>query len=154
MINFNFISTPVYTVFNFNKPLIKQWVKEIIISENKKKGTIIFNFCTDNQLLEINKKYLNHNYYTDIISFDYTENNKISGDIYISMDRIYDNSITFNTNIYNEMYRVLSHGILHFCGYKDKSEAESVTMRLKEEEKISKLYDLIVSRETIINKIN
>jgi len=154
MINFNYISKPVYTVFNFNKPLIKQWIKEIILSENKKSGTIIFNFCTDIQLLEINKKHLNHNYFTDIISFDYTENNVISGDIYISMDRIYDNSVTFNTNIENEMYRVLSHGILHFCGYKDKSDAESFTMRYKEDEKITIIQKLIVSRETIINKIN
>ena len=150
MINFNYISKPVYTVFNFNKPLIKKWIKEIILSENKKLGHIVFNFCNDEELLKLNKQYLKHNFYTDIISFDYSEDNKISGDIYISMDRVYDNSFTHKTiTIDNELYRVLSHGVLHFCGYKDKSEAESLTMRFKENEKINIIKNIIVSRETI-----
>ena len=150
MIKFNYTSKPVYTIFNFNTLLIKDWLKEIIASENKKLGTVVFNFCTDDQLLQINKQFLNHNFYTDIISFDYTKNNIISGDIYISMDRVYDNALFYNSKS-NELYRVLSHGILHFCGYKDKTSAESQTMRFKEDEKINILNKLIVSRETINN---
>lgn len=150
MISFNYISKPVYSVFNINRPLIKDWIKEIIISENKKLGQIVFNFCNDEELLKINKQYLKHNFYTDIISFDYSIKNKISGDIYISMDRVYDNSFTHKTLTSDELYRVLSHGILHFCGYKDKTEAESFTMRIKENEKINIIKNIIVSRETII----
>lgn len=150
MISFNFISKPVYSVFNINRPLIKEWIKEIIISENKKLGQIFFNFCNDEELLQINKQYLKHNFYTDIISFDYSNKNKISGDIYISMDRVYDNSFTHKTLTSDELYRVLSHGILHFCGYKDKTDAESFTMRIKENEKINIIKNIIVSRETII----
>jgi rRNA maturation RNase YbeY len=136
MISFNFISKPVYTVFNFNKPIFKNWIKQIILSENKKLGTIVFNFCTDDFLLEINKQYLNHNYYTDIISFDYSDGYILSGDIYISMDRIYDNSKHYQSDIFEELLRVLSHGILHFSGYKDKTETEILVMRAKEIEKI------------------
>ncbi|MFY7810398.1 MAG: rRNA maturation RNase YbeY [Flavobacterium sp.] len=136
MISFNFISKPVYTVFNFNKPIFKNWIKQIILSENKKLGTIVFNFCTDDFLLEINKQYLNHNYYTDIISFDYSDGHILSGDIYISMDRIYDNSKHYQSDIFEELLRVLSHGILHFSGYKDKTETEILVMRAKEIEKI------------------
>lgn len=150
MISFNFISKPVYSVFNINRPLIKEWIIEIIKSENKKLGQIVFNFCNDEELLKINKQYLKHNFYTDIISFDYSIKNKISGDIYISMDRVYDNSFTHKTLTSDELYRVLSHGILHFCGYKDKTEAESFTMRIKENEKINIIKNIIVSRETII----
>jgi probable rRNA maturation factor len=136
MISFNFITKPVYTVFNFNRSNYKNWIKQIILSENKKLGTITYIFCNDDYLLSINKQYLNHNYYTDIISFDYSDSNKISGDIFISMDRIYDNSRLLNANIQEELLRVVSHGLLHFCGYKDKTEAEINTMRFKEEEKI------------------
>jgi probable rRNA maturation factor len=136
MISFNFISKPVYTVFNFNRSIYKNWIKQIILSENKKLGTITFIFCNDEYLFSINKQYLNHNYYTDIISFDYSDSNKISGDIFISMDRIYDNAKLLNTNIQEELLRVVSHGLMHFCGYKDKTEAEKNTMRFKEEEKI------------------
>lgn len=140
MISFSFLSKPVYTVFTFNKSNFKYWIKEIIISENKSIGNISFIFCNDEHLLSINKQYLNHNYYTDIISFDYSTITKISGDIFISMDRVYDNSKLLNTNINEELLRVMSHGILHFCGYKDKSEAETHTMRFKENEKI-KIYN-------------
>ena len=154
MISFNFISKPVYTVFNFNKNLFKIWINEIALSENKKINVINYIFCTDDYLLNINKKYLKHNYYTDIISFDYSENNKLSGDIYISMDSIYDNSKIYNSNINDELLRVLSHGVLHYCGYKDKTPSEIQTMRYKEEEKISIFKNLIVSRETIKNKNN
>jgi probable rRNA maturation factor len=141
MISFNFISKPVYTVFNFNRSNYKNWIKQIVLSENKKSGTITYIFCNDEYLLSINKQYLNHNYYTDIISFDYSNSNKISGDIFISMDRIYDNAKLLNTNIQEELLRVMSHGLLHFCGYKDKTESEKNTMRFKEEEKIKIFYN-------------
>lgn len=141
MISFNFITKPVYTVFNFNRSNYKNWIKQIILSENKKLGTITYIFCNDEYLLSINKQFLNHNYFTDIISFDYSDSNKISGDIFISMDRIYDNSRLLNTNIQEELQRVISHGVLHFCGYKDKTEAETHTMRFKEEEKIKIFYN-------------
>ena len=100
MIKFYYISKPVYSVFIFDKTLIKLWIKNIVLSEKRKLGYIFFNFCTDSHLLSINQKHLKHNSYTDIISFDYSENNKINGEIYISMDRVYDNSFLYNTNYF------------------------------------------------------
>ena len=113
------------------------WLTKVIESENKKLGEINYIFCDDEYLLEINKQYLNHDYYTDIISFDYTENEVVSGDIFISIDRVKENASDYGVSFDNELKRVIIHGILHFCGYKDKSQEEERMMRLKEEEKIN-----------------
>lgn len=118
----------------------KDWIKTICASEGFTIGELNFIFCNDSYLLEINQKYLQHDTYTDIITFDYTEGNKISGDIYISVDRVKENSTIYAVSFNNELLRVLSHGVLHLIGYKDKKEEQILEMRLKEEEKIKMFH--------------
>ena len=132
MINFNY-----ETDFNLdNEEAIASWLSAVIISENKKEGEISFIFCDDEYLHKINLEYLNHDTLTDVISFDYTMGNEISGDVFISVERVKDNAGDFNVSFEDELKRVLVHGILHYCGYKDKGEAEELLMRTKEDEKI------------------
>lgn len=116
------------------------WISNILKSENKDEGKINYIFCDDEYLLQINQQYLNHDYYTDIISFDYTIGNEINGDIFISIDRVNDNAAEFNVSFHEELLRVLSHGVLHFCGYKDKTIEEETLMRNKEDEKIKMFH--------------
>ncbi len=136
-----FTETVAKPVLKFR--LITQWLKEIIFQHNKKLGNINYIFCDDNYLLELNKQYLNHNYYTDIITFDYVEGNKISGDIYISKNRVADNSEKLGVNLEDEFIRVILHGVLHLLNYKDKSSLEKKSMRRLEDEYISKYKNLI-----------
>lgn len=112
------------------------WIETIITSEDKVVGEIAYIFCNDDYLHAINMQYLNHDTLTDIISFDYTEGDIISGDIFISIERVKDNAIDFNVSFEEELKRVLAHGVLHFCGYKDKTNIDAALMRSKEEEKI------------------
>ena len=105
------------------------FISNILISEKKTEGDIVLIFCSDEYLLEINKKHLNHNYYTDIITFDYCVENIVSGDLYISIDRVKENAKTFNDSFINELSRVVIHGVLHLCGYNDKTEADQKNMR-------------------------
>jgi probable rRNA maturation factor len=112
------------------------WISKVILSESKKEGDINFIFCDDDFLLEINKQYLNHDYYTDIISFDYSVGNELHGDVFISVERVQENAEDFNVTFDEELKRVIIHGILHYCGYKDKSEEDEAIMRNKEDEKI------------------
>lgn len=123
-----------------NEKNYTEWIENVIISENKELGEVNYVFCDDDYLLEINKQYLNHDYYTDIISFDYSEDNVIGGDIFISIDRVNENAAEFNVDFLNELKRVMIHGILHYCGYKDKSSSEETLMRNKEEEKIKMFH--------------
>ena len=122
------------------EPVYEKWIQQIIISENKTEGELNFIFCDDECLLDINQRYLDHDYYTDIISFDYSLANELHGDIFISIDRVMENASTFNVSFQNELLRVMAHGILHYCGYKDKLEADSKEMRLKENEKIAMFH--------------
>jgi probable rRNA maturation factor len=112
------------------------WIETIVESENKILGEISYIFCDDEYLHSINMQYLNHDTLTDIISFDYTEGDIISGDIFVSIERVEDNAKDFNVSFDEELKRVLAHGVLHYCGYKDKSEKDALLMRTKEEEKI------------------
>ncbi len=105
------------------------FISNILISEKKTEGDVVLIFCSDEYLLEINKKHLNHNYYTDIITFDYCVENIVSGDLYISIDRVKENAKTFNDSFINELSRVVIHGVLHLCGYSDKTEADQKNMR-------------------------
>lgn len=114
------------------KTKLKQWIKAITETEKHVLGEINYIFCTDNELLEINQKHLNHNTFTDIITFDYTENTTINSDIFISVERITENATKFNVTFEEELHRVMIHGILHLCGYKDKSKADAELMRKKE----------------------
>jgi len=120
---------------------IKQWIASEIEKENFELGNINYIFCSDEYLLKMNIKHLEHDYYTDIISFDYCEDNLISGDLFISLDRIKENAVLYGTNE-SEIYRVMIHGILHLCGYKDDTEEESENMRQRENEALLRL-DLI-----------
>ena len=112
------------------------WLKRVIASEDKKLEEVSFIFCDDEYLLEINRKYLDHDTYTDIISFDNCVGNILAGDIFISTERVAENAREYGVDFQEELRRVLAHGILHFCGYSDKSDMESAEMRRKEEEKM------------------
>jgi rRNA maturation RNase YbeY len=136
MINFNYETE----FFLTNESIIQLWLEDIIKSENKTIGEINFIFCDDDYLLRLNQEYLNHDTLTDIISFDYTLGNEISGDIFISIERVKENAVDFNVTFEEELARVLSHGLLHYCGYKDKSPEDTLKMREKENEKISMFH--------------
>lgn len=122
--------------------IISKWLKEIIQVNNKEAGNISYIFCDNDYLLEINKRYLEHDYYTDIITFDYVEGNVIGGDIFISCEMVSENSEKFGEDLKDEYLRVLSHGILHLIGYCDGTDEEKAVMREKETEYIS-LYKKI-----------
>ena len=113
------------------------WIENTIRSENKKAGDISFIFCSDDYLLEVNKEYLNHDYYTDVITFDYVEENIISGDIFISIDRIKENADEFKVSFSDELNRIMIHGVLHLLGYKDKTADEKQLMTTKEDKYLS-----------------
>lgn len=119
-----------------NESYFTDWISRIIGIEGFLLGEVSYIFCDDGYLLGINKRYLNHDTYTDIISFDYTSGNLISGDIFISVDRILDNASEFGVEFKEELLRVMSHGILHLMGYMDKSDSDIKVMRMKEKEMI------------------
>ena len=134
MIDFQFIGTKkIPTKNNLS------WIKKIISSEKKILGRIVFVFCNDAYLLTKNIQFLNHNTLTDVITFDYCNGRKISGDILISLERIKENSKIYNVTFLNELDRVMAHGLLHLLGYKDKSEEDAKIMRSKENYYLSKL---------------
>lgn len=120
---------------------VNAWLKELIFEENKQLGDIVIVWCSDSYLLEVNKQYLSHDYYTDIITFDYSEGEKLSGDLMISLDRVRANALEIlggKEMFHVELLRVLAHGVLHLCGYKDKTESEELVMRAKEDYYIKK----------------
>ncbi len=119
---------------------ISNWLSSVILSESKKEGDINYIFCDDEYLHKINVEYLNHDTLTDIISFDYSVGNELHGDIFVSVERVADNAKDFEVSFDEELKRVLVHGILHYVGYKDKSEDDEVKMRQKEEEKIAMFH--------------
>ena len=116
------------------------WVTRIITSEDSVVGNINFIFCEDHYLLKINQEYLKHDTYTDIITFDYSEDGLIHGDIFISVERVKHNAAAYNTSFNEELLRVMAHGLLHLLGYNDKSERDIMGMREKEEEKIKMFH--------------
>jgi rRNA maturation RNase YbeY len=117
---------------------IKEWIKAVAEIHNKKIGDINYIFCSDEYLLRINKEYLLHDYYTDIITFDYCSNNILSGDIFISIDRVNDNAVIYSTSE-TELYRVIIHGLLHLIGFDDHSEVDKKQMREQENNAIKML---------------
>lgn len=120
----------------------KQWLEDLILSEGKKLGEINYIFCDDEYLLKINQDYLQHDYYTDIITFDYVKGKTISAEIFVSLQRISDNASTLSRDYEDELRRVLAHGILHLIGYKDKTEEEEKEMRRMEDVYLEKYRDL------------
>jgi probable rRNA maturation factor len=136
MINFNYETDFILE----NETDYEEWIALSIQSEKKKLGELTYVFCDDEYLHKINVEYLNHDTLTDIISFDYTEGDVISGDIFISVERVKDNASDFNTSFNEELKRVIIHGVMHYCGYKDKSKNDELLMRKKEDEKIAMFH--------------
>ena len=120
-----------------NELVYSNWLSEIIKSENKTEGDLNFIFCDDEYLLKINIEFLSHDTLTDIISFDYTIGNELHGDVFISIERIKENATIFEVAFNEELLRVMAHGTLHLCGFKDKTPEDISTMRKKENEKIN-----------------
>ena len=112
---------------------IKPWIEKIIITEEKRLGEINYIVCDDEYLLKINQDFLDHDYYTDIITFDQVRGKTISGEIFVSLQRIKDNASLISKNYEEEKKRVIAHGVLHLCGYKDKTEEQQKIMRAKED---------------------
>jgi rRNA maturation RNase YbeY len=123
-----------------NEEAFTAWLSSVIESEMKKEGEINYIFCDDEYLHKINLEYLNHDTLTDIISFDYSMGNELHGDIYVSIERVLDNAKVYEVTFEEELKRVLVHGILHYCGYKDKSDEDEALMRSKEEEKMKMFH--------------
>lgn len=139
----NFFNEEIVFIFP-QKGKSRQWIKEIFKKEGKKDGVLNFIFCSDNFLFDINKRYLNHNTYTDVITFDLSSQKTIiNADIYISVDRVKENAKTFKSSIQKELYRVMCHGVLHLLGYNDKSPDEAILIREKEDFYLSLLPKFI-----------
>ena len=131
-------------VLDVSPEFFVSWICKVVEEEGFELGGLSLVFCSDEYLLEMNKKHLNHDYYTDIITFDYTEESVVAGDLFISVDRVKENATVNNVMFHVERNRVVVHGVLHLMGYNDKSEAEQSEMIRKENWALS----LIVPRET------
>jgi rRNA maturation RNase YbeY len=131
------------TSYSFSKKkLLKAFLKNIFLAEGKSLKSLSFIFCTDNFLIQLNKKYLDHNYFTDILTFDLSEQNEqLTGEIYISVDRIKENAKLYNTLIINELHRIMIHGVLHLCNYNDKIFSEKKLMTARENYYLAKLKE-------------
>lgn len=137
------ISFSLETKYNLkSRTLIKKWLKQIIENKGYKLGTLSYILCDDDYLLEINKQYLQHEFYTDIITFDYVENGVINGDIFISVDRVKENAASFGVSEREELMRVFAHGVLHLSGLKDATSEEATQMRKAENESLELLKEL------------
>ena len=123
-IDFNLINEASYSA----------WLSSVILFEQKKEGEINYIFCDDAYLHKLNLQYLDHDNFTDIISFDYSLGNELHGDIFISIERVTENAVDYDVSMEEELRRVMCHGILHYCGFKDKLEADIIVMREKEDE--------------------
>lgn len=134
----SFINLPK-SILKGKKRSVKLWLHKTAHVHGSRIEQLNFNFCSDADLLEINKKFLNHNTYTDIITFDYSEKQKIAGEIYISTDRVTENAEKFSSAIEIELLRVLVHGVLHLCGFKDKSSVQKRQMRKNEDAALKNL---------------
>jgi len=129
-----------------SKKILKIWVEKIVTTENRKLKNLSYNFCSDEELFQKNKQFLNHTTYTDIITFDYSEENLLSGEIYISAERVKENADKFKIPFSDELIRVMAHGVLHLCGYKDKSPIQQKQMCAAEDRAI-KLFSQSLLRK-------
>lgn len=121
-----------------NKRNISQWLSYVVDNEGLTLGEVAIVCCSDDYLLEVNRNYLNHDYFTDIITFDYTDNQVVSGDLMISIDRIRDHAKKYEVSVEDELHRVMVHGVLHLCGYKDKRKSDKELMTSKENHYLKK----------------
>ena len=122
---------------------VKKWITTVVSSQNKTVGTIGYFFCSDSYLINVNRTYLNHDTYTDIITFDYAVGNMVSGDIMISIERVKENASIFHTSFEQELLRVIIHGVWHLLGQGDKSENEAAEMRNRENDSLA-LWNTII----------
>jgi probable rRNA maturation factor len=136
MTNFNYETEFILE----NEEAIAAWISNVITSEKKNEGEVNYIFCDDEYLHKMNLEHLGHDTLTDIISFDYCVGNEINGDIFISVERVAENAIDFNVTFDDELKRVLIHGVLHYCGYKDKTDEDELLMREKEDEKLAMFH--------------
>ena len=126
------------TEFNLqNSQEVASWISAIILNENFEEGELSYIFCDDEYLHKLNVEFLKHDTLTDIISFDNSLGNQINGDIFISVERVKENTSSFNTTFENELHRVIIHGVLHYCGYNDKTKKDADLMRVKENKALS-----------------
>lgn len=133
------------TVFFYaRKHLTNRWLKETASNESKRIGDLNIIFCSDSYILDINKKYLGHDFYTDIITFDYCEESVLSGDLFISVDTVRDNSELYETSFDDEIHRVIVHGLLHLIGYDDHTDSDKKIMRAKENQYLDLLKSMDV----------
>lgn len=122
--------------------LMSRWLKQIAAFHRRKLGDINYIFCSDKRILEVNIEYLGHDYYTDVITFDYDEGQRVSGDLFISLETVASNAEMLGIAYEEELLRVMAHGVLHLCGFKDKTEEDAANMRLREQEALALLNDL------------
>lgn len=135
MINFNY-----ETDFSLeNEEQISKWISSVILSESCKEDEINYVFCDDEYLHKLNVEFLDHDTLTDIISFDYSIGKTIQGDVFISLERVADNAKDFSVSFEAELHRVIVHGVLHYCGYKDKTDQDAKEMRAKENHYLAQL---------------
>lgn len=120
---------------NFAK--VSGWLNEIAGRYNRIIGNLVYKFCSDEEILRVNREFLNHDYYTDIITFDYSIGEKVGADIFISLETVKSNAVLFNVSYKEELLRVIAHGLLHLCGLKDKSPEERISMESAENEALS-----------------
>ena len=116
-----------------SKRLLKAWIKEFVSNHGKKVGELAFVFCSDEKILEVNQNFLQHDYYTDIITFDYCEGEIVSGDIFISVERVLENAASHKVDYNTELLRILAHGVLHLIGFQDKKEKNKIEMTRNED---------------------
>lgn len=127
-------------LFDYSKA--ESWLQEVIESTLKTVGSLSFIFCSDEYLLKMNRQFLNHDYYTDIITFNYSSRKTVSGDLFISVDTVESNAINFNLSFHDELHRVMVHGVLHLLGWDDLTEADRIKMRTQEDFWLERLSGL------------
>lgn len=140
MITFNNYNVKMPAI---ERKLVREWLKKIADGHGRQVGNLNYIFCDDERILEINKKFIGHDYYTDIITFDYSDPKVVHGDMYISLDTVFSNSKKFNTSYNEELMRVIVHGLLHLCGINDKGPGERAIMESAENEALNKLDNVI-----------
>ena len=123
--------------FELEESFLSNWYSKVCLQEDKELGDLTIIFCSDTYLLDLNRQHLDHDYFTDIITFDYSDFPVVSGDLFISFDRVKENAFDFNVSFEHELHRVIIHGFLHLCGYLDKSEEDELIMRSKENQALS-----------------
>lgn len=135
MVEINYVE--IDEIPGFGPEFLFEWYSDIVSRETISLGDVNVILCSDEYLLEMNREHLDHDYYTDIITFDYSDESEVSGDLFVSLDRVRENALSFECSFEQELLRVCGHGVLHLCGYKDKSDDDEKVMRMKEEEALA-----------------